>query len=74
MVNITLSEKGKVSTYMVSVSYENQPVNICRFVFFGSREGSLMSQIDVYGKAWRLQSAMNNEFLIDGFIRSLVLW
>lgn len=74
MVNITLTEKGKVSTYMVSVSYENQPVNICRFVFFGSREGTLMSQIDVYGKAWRLQSAMNNEFLIDSFVRGLVLW
>lgn len=33
-----------------------------------------MAQIDIYGKAWRLQSALNNEFLIDGFIRSLILW
>lgn len=74
MVNITLAEKGKVSTYMVSVSYKNQPVNLCRFVFFGSSEWNLMAQIDIYGKAWRLQSALNNEFLIDSFIRSLILW
>lgn len=74
MVNITLSEKGKVSTYMVSVSYDNQPINLCRFVFFWSSEWNLMSQIDIYGKAWRLQSAMNNEFLIESFVRSLVMW
>ena len=74
MVNITLSEKGKVSTYMVSVSYDNQSVNLCRFVFFGSSEWNLMAQLDIYGKAWRLQSAMNNEFLIEWFVRSLVMW
>lgn len=74
MVNITLSEKGKVSTYMVSVSYDNQPINLCRFVFFGSSQWNLMSQIDIYWKAWRLQSAMNNEFLIESFVRSLVMW
>lgn len=73
-VNITLSEKGKVSTYMISVSYNNQPINLCRFVFFWSSKWNLMAQFDIYGKAWRLQSAMNNEFLIDAFIRSLILW
>jgi len=74
MVNITLSEKGKVSTYMVSVSYNNQPINLCRFVFFWSSKWNLMAQLDIYWKAWRLQSALNNEFLIDSFIRSLVIW
>lgn len=74
MVNITLSEKWKVSTYMVSVSYNNQPINLCRFVFFGSSKWNLMAQIDIYWKAWRLQSSLNNEFLIDAFIRSLVIW
>ena len=72
-VNITLSEKWKVSTYMVSVSYNNQPINLCRFVFFWSSKWNLMSQIDIYGKAWRLQSAYNNDFLLDSFIRSLIL-
>jgi hypothetical protein len=33
-----------------------------------------MAQLDIYGKARRLQSALNNEFLIDSFIRSLVVW
>jgi len=77
-VNITLSKKWKVSTYMVSVSYNNQPINLCRFVFFGSSYSedrkNLMSQIDIYWKAWRLQSAFNNDFLIGRFIRSLILW
>ena len=77
-VNITLSTKWKVSTYMVSVSYNNQPINLCRFVFFWSPisedRKNLMAQIDIYWKAWRLQSAMNNEFLLDSFIRSLILW
>ena len=76
-VNITLTKKGKVSTYMVSVSYNNQPINLCRFVFFGSVQSddkkNLMAQIDIYWKAWRLQSAFNNEFLLDSFIRSLIL-
>ncbi len=74
MVNITLTEKWKVSTYMVSVSYKNQPVNLCRFVFFWSSQWNLMAQIDIYGKARRLQSALDNEFLIDAFVRSLLLW
>ena len=77
-VNISLSKKGKVSTYMVSVSYNEQPINLCRFVFFGSVQSedrkNLMAQLDIYWKAWRLQSAFNNEFLIDRFIRSLILW
>lgn len=77
-VNITLSKKGKVSTYMVSVSYNEQSINLCRFVFFGSVHSddrkNLMAQIDIYWKAWRLQSAFNNQFLIDRFIRSLILW
>lgn len=74
MVNISLIKSGKVSHYIVSVSYENQSVNLFSFTFLGSKEGSLMSQIDIYGKAWRLQSALNGEFLIDAFIRSLILW
>ena len=73
-VNIALTKVGKVSQYMVSVSYKEQSINVCRFTFYGSKEGSLMSQIDIYWKAWRLQSAMNNEFLIDNFVRSLIMW
>ena len=51
-VNISLSKKGKVSTYMVSVSYNEQPINLCRFVFFGSVQSedrkNLMAQLDIY--------------------------
>lgn len=59
------------------VSYEWESYHIMQFWFYwDAKEGQkkIMADFKIYGQCWRLQSMLDNKFLIAAFVPSLLSW
>lgn len=57
--------------------YEWETYHIMQFWFYWDKkewQNKIMADFKIYGQCWRLQSILNNEFLIFWFIPSLLSW
>ena len=77
-VSITRNTPNPKQEYFdIFIVYEWETYHIMQFWFYGDAKewnNKIMSDFKIYWQCWRLQSILNNKFLIFWFIPSLLNW
>jgi len=66
----------KQEYFDVFTVYEWETYHLMQFWFYGDAVPwkKILSDFKIYGQCWRLQSILNNKFLIMKFVPSLLVW